>query len=266
MKLWYQSLARQAEARSSYLPALERIIASAAERGTRVHVRAITRSAGIGQHYRFLEFCDTREIMDNAIAAQNDGYQAFLIGNISDAGLQPAREMVTIPVLGMCETGLHLACLMGASFGLVAISERWVPKLAENVARYGLRGRLAGIEPMRTSPVELKKGFVDAAHRGDLLAQFEQAARRLLARGAEVIVPAGGEVVALLAQGGVHEIERAPIVNGIAELVKMGEVAAKLHRLTGRFTSRRRLYARPSGEELERIRRFCGARVYPGAR
>ena len=32
-----------------------------------------------------------------------------------------AREAVNIPVLGLCETSLHVACMMGANFSLVTI-------------------------------------------------------------------------------------------------------------------------------------------------
>lgn len=264
MKLWYQSLARHTES-GMYRSVLEQIIGSAADPGTTVHVHAITQSAGIGQHYRFLEYQDTREIIYNALEAEREGYDAFLIGNISDAGLREVREMVNVPALGMCETCLHVACMMGASFGLVAISERWFPKLMENVNRYGLDRRLAGIEAMRTSPVDLKTGFIDTRHRDALIAQFTSAAQKLLAKGAEVIIPAGGEVVALLTQAGRYEIERAPILNGIVELTKMGEMAAKLKALTGRFTSKRLHYAPPSGDYLERIRNFYGPEIYPEA-
>jgi hypothetical protein len=37
---------------------------------------------------------------------------------------------------------------------------------------------LAGIEPMRTSPVDLKRGLADDGHRADLLDQFRSAAQR----------------------------------------------------------------------------------------
>ncbi|HTE14891.1 MAG TPA: hypothetical protein VK642_07415, partial [Burkholderiales bacterium] len=60
-----------------------------------------------------------------------------------------------------------------------------------------------------------------------------------------------------------YEIERAPIVNGIVELVKMGEMAVKLRKITGRFTSKRLSYAPPTGDYLERTRAFYGADVYP---
>ena len=90
--------------------------------------------------------------------------------------------------------------------------------------------------------------------------------KTLLDKGAEVIIPAGGDVIVFLAEAGIYEIERAPIVNGIVELVKMGELAVKLRRHTGRFTSKRFGFSTPSGDFLERIRNFYGPDVYPGAK
>jgi allantoin racemase len=264
MKLWYQSLSHNAET-NPYGVVLRRLIDSVADPGTNVHMQGVSESAGIGQHYRLLAYHDTKEVIYNAVAAQRQGYDAFLIGNISDAGLREARELVNIPVLGLSETCMHLACMMGAGFGLVAISERWIPLLTENVRRYGLERQLVGIEPMRTSPVDLKKGIADADHRKNILGQFTTAAARLLERGAEVIIPAGGEVVVLTIEAGMYQVERAPIINGIVELIKMGEVTVKLQSLTGRFISKRGGYAPPSGDYLERIRAFYGPHVYPGA-
>ena len=265
MKLWYQSLSHRADT-NPYGAVLMKILAAVADSGTEIHMQGVERSTGIGQHYRLLEYHDTHEVIENAIRAQREGYDAFLIGNISDAGLREAREQVGIPVLGLGETCMHLACMMVASFGMVAISERWIPRLLDNARRCGLERQLAGIEPMRTSPVDLKKGLVDRGHRADLLDQFTTAASRLLDRGAEVIIPAGGEVVVFTIEAGMYQFERAPIVNGIVELVKMGETAAKLFRLTGRFISKRGAYAPPAGDFLQRIRDFYGPQVYPQAK
>ena len=122
MKLWYQSLARQTES-TPYGTMLRRVVDSACDAGTTVHIQGVRESAGIGVHYRFLEYHDTREVIYNAMQAEREGYDAFLIGNISDAGIREAREVVGIPVLGLCETSLHVACMMGANFSLVTISE-----------------------------------------------------------------------------------------------------------------------------------------------
>jgi len=46
----------------------------------------------------------------------------------------------------------------------------------------------------------------------------------------------------------------------------MGEMAVKLKALTGRFTSKRLGYSTPTGDFLERVRKFYGPDVYPGAK
>ena len=262
MKLWYQSLAREAQT-IDYGADLKKVIAMAAEPGTTVHVQGLSEAAGIGAHFRFLEYHDTKEVIYNALEAEKQGYDAFLIGNITDAGLREARELVNIPVLGLSETSLHVASMMGASFGLIAIAERWVPRLMENVERYGLRGKLAGIEAMQTSPLDLRKAFRDEARRQDVIERFSEAAEKLVAKGAEVLIPAGGEVGVFVIDAGLFELQNAPVVSGIFELVKMGEMAVKLRALTGRFTSRRLYYSRPSGDFLARIREHYGPDVYP---
>jgi allantoin racemase len=265
MKLWYQSLARQAET-LDYGADLRKAVSLAAEPGTTVHVQGLQQSAGIGAHFRFLEYHDTKEVIYNALEAEKEGYDAFLIGNITDAGLREAREMVNIPVLGLSETSLHVASIMGASFGLVAIAEKWIPRLVENVERYGLRQKLAGIQAMETSPLDLRKAFRDDARRKDVIARFSAAAEKLAAHGAEVVIPAGGEVGVFVIEAGLHEIGRSPVVTGIFELVKMAEMAVKLRSLTGRFTSKRFAYAPPTGDFLQRVREHYGPDVYPEPR
>ena len=264
MKLWYQSLSRQTEA-TPYGEMLRRVIDKACDPGTTVHLQGVAESAGIGVHYRFLEYHDIREVIFNAMKAEREGYDAFLIGNISDGGIREAREAVNIPVLGMCETSMHIACMMGANFSLVTISPKWTPRLMENVQRYGLERRLVAVEPMNTSPLDLKRCFVEPAHLKYIVDQFTECGERLLAKGSEVIIPAGGDIIVLLADAGIYTVGGAPILNGIVELVKMGELAVKLRRRTGRFTSKRGGYAAPAGDFLERIRKFYGPDVYPGA-
>ena len=264
MKLWYQSLARQTES-TPYGAMLRRVIDNACDPGTTVHLQGVAESAGIGVHYRVLEYHDAREVIYNAMKAEREGYDAFLIGNISDACIREAREAVNIPVLGLCETSLHIACMMGATFSMVSISEKWTPRLIENVTRYGLEKRLVAIEPMSTSPLDLKRCFVEPDHLQAILAQFTECAERLLARGSEVIIPAGGDIIVFLADMGIYTVGNAPILNGIVELVKMGELAVKLRQKTGRFTSKSGGYAAPSGDFLERVRKHYGEDFYPGA-
>src|SRR5690349_6044502 len=107
MRLWYQSLARDNQA-TPYGVSLRKVIASCVDPGTEVHIEGISQAAGIGVQYQFLKHHDTGEVIRNAMEAQKQGYDAFLVGNISDAGLAEAREVVNIPCLGLSETSMHL--------------------------------------------------------------------------------------------------------------------------------------------------------------
>ena len=70
----------------------------------------------------------------------------------------------------------------------------------------------------------------------------------------------------ILADAGIHEIDNAPVVNGLIALIKIGELAVNMRALTGHFTSKRLTYTPPSGSLLEDIRAAYCKDVYPGAR
>ena len=156
--------------------------------------------------------------------------------------------MVDIPVLGLGETCMTTACLMGSQFSLVGVNPYFGGRFEENVAKYGLKERLAGIQFMDLTPHELDACFSDDAGRERALESFQRAARTTLDRGAEVIIPAGGRITAFLNAQGVREVDGAPIVDGTATLLSMTLAAVRIRAAAGTFVSRRRLYAKAPQE------------------
>src|SRR3954464_578607 len=268
MRLYYQTLGMSRGSKSGgYGQLLQRLIADVAAPGTQIDIFGLSPHRAIADQYRYLEYLDTAEILENGLRAERDGYDAFLIGNIFEPGLHALRELLNIPVLGLCEASVTVACLMGTSFSVVNVNPKFERRVTQNIASYGLSGRLVSIDRMEIErPAVFDRAFKDAAVRDDVLEQFRAAARRGLAKGAETIIPAGGIVMTLLAESGVHEVDGAPVVNGLYALVKIGELAQSLKALTGHFTSKRMTYAPPRGALLEDIRRIYGSHVYPGAR
>jgi len=264
MKLWYQSLSRQ-KAWGSYNKVLRRILDQVKDPGTEIEVHGITKVGGIADQYRYLEYLENGEVMANVQTAMKRGFDAFLIGNIGDPGIRECREIANIPVLGLCETALHLACIMGANFSLVTINEKFTPRIVENVTRYRLENRLAAVNRMKIDRInDLDDGFTDAKARDRIITQFLKAANANVDEGAEVVIAAGGVVMALLADAGVYEAAKGtPILNGITALVKMGEMAVRLDRIMGgKFTSKRLAYAPPGTDQIDEIRKYYG-HVYP---
>lgn len=265
MKLWYQSMTRQ-DQWGTYPAILRGILDRVKDEGTEIHVAGITEIGGVGDQFRYLEFLETAEVLKNVHRAVNEGYDAFLIGNIADPGIREAREIAPIPVLGLCESSMHVACMMGASFSFVTINEKFTPRIIENVHRYGLEKRFTGANRMNVERLtDLAPAFEPGAAQDDVVAQFNAAAKKNTDAGAEVVIAAGGVVMALLAHAGIHETQDGvPILNGITNLVKMGEMAVKLDRLMGgRFVSKKSMYAAPPPSLIGTFRKHYGDYIYP---
>jgi allantoin racemase len=264
MRLWYQSLTRP-DAWPAYNAALRGMLRAAAEPGTSVEIAGITRRGGIGDQYRSLEFIETIEVLENVAAAEAAGFDAVLLGNIADPGLRAAREAASIPVLGLCETALLTACQMGVSIGLVVANDKHHSRVLENIAVYGLQSRVAAVERMRVDRlVDLDTAFRPGPVRQNIIEQFAASAAACVARGAEVVIPAAGVVMVLVADAGIHRTDAgAPVLNAAVALLKQGETVVRLNRLmAGGFTSRRGAYAQPPAGQIAELRQHYGA-IFP---
>ena len=267
MRLWYQSVTREG-AFPNYRAALQRLLDAARDEGTEIEVHGISRQGGTGDQYRYLAFLETVEILENVHKAQERGFDAFLIGNLFDPGIREAREIADIPVIGLGETTLQVAQTMGESIGFVSINPKFEPRLKDNLARCRAAERVIATASMQVPTMaDLEAAGRDGGATRALVDRFLAAAEQTVAAGAEVVIAAGGVVIALVADAGVFATPSgAPVLNGIAALVKQGEAAVRLRRLMGGvYTSKRLTYAAPAPGEIEGYRKAYGARVYPGA-
>jgi len=190
--------------------------------------------------------CGVRAVA-NAIQAERDGCDAFLVGHFQDSGLHEARSAVDLPVLGLGETSMLHACTLGARIGLVTIDPIFIPWHEDQVTRYGLDRRVAGVTAMRALAVA---DYVAACADDDAFArvyeQFERAARPLLDAGAEVLIPAGGLPALVLSRRRGLDVHGAAVLNPVSVLAKHGEAAVALRRLGQPVASRRGAFALPS--------------------
>ena len=112
MKLFYQSMgvARRSST-GLYAQTLRQTLEQSAAPGTTVTVHGLGEGKAIADQYRYLEVLDTQEILENGLRAEQDGYDGFLIGNIFEPGLHALREVLNIPVLGLCEASMIIVGL-----------------------------------------------------------------------------------------------------------------------------------------------------------
>jgi Asp/Glu/hydantoin racemase len=153
------------------------------------------------------------------------------MNHFQDVGLYEARASVDIPVLGLGETTLLHACTMGHKLGLITIHPAFIPIHNDQVHRYGLQQRVAGVRAMNANISDYMEAFQDAAKKATLWESFQREARRLIDGGADVIVPTGGITMMLFGQDKDANVDGAPIVNGVTVIVKAVEMAIKLKAL-----------------------------------
>ncbi len=265
MKLWYQSMT-QASAWQGYNRVLRGFVDRVKDPDTHIEIHGITSRGGIGDQYLYLAFIETQEVLANVERATREGFDAFLIGNIADPGLYEAREITDMPVLGLCETSVHLASMIGANFALIAGNEKHAPRIVDNVGRYGIATKLHSIRYMNMPRLlDLDQGFGDPTVRKCLVEEFLSASKEVIEQGAEVVIPGIGVLMTLLGEERVHAVNGSvPILNGVTALVKSAEAAVRMRTLMdGHWTSRRGRYAQPPVSQIEELRTAYGD-IYSG--
>jgi allantoin racemase len=212
------------------------------------------------QPYSYLHALADSEILYMIIQAERDGFDGVVIACYHDPSLFAARQAVDIPVVGFGESSMLLALTMGRKFGLFCPSPLGVPDFEDRVAQYGMADRCVGVVPGYLSGAEQEGGMADA-HA--VIEEFTAAARRLIARGAEVLIPGCGLIAPCLrfAPGceadhpqGLTEVDGVPIVDLYGAALTSVETLIALRRAGSPWVSRKTTFARPPAEVLEGAR------------
>jgi allantoin racemase len=81
MRLFYQSFGVSRGSREGrYGQVLKGILDRAAAPGTEISIHGLSPHRAIAEQYRYLEFLDKAEVMDNGLRAEKEGYDAVVLG------------------------------------------------------------------------------------------------------------------------------------------------------------------------------------------
>ena len=241
MRIWYQSFTDHDETRR-YHDRLSEHIASIARPGTQIDVVGMTPPA---RRHRITETRCALDAVKNAIRAEREGYDAFILGHFQDSGLWDSRSAVEIPVVGLGENAMLHACTLGRKIGLVTIHPIHIPYHEDQVLRYGLQQRVVAIAAVESNANDYVLAFGDAKVARAIGAKYAKEIRALVDRGIEVVIPAGG--LPSLLFGAALKVSAAPavVLDSVALAVKAAEMAIDLRRFNGTAPSRASTFALP---------------------
>jgi len=149
-------------------------------------------------------------------AEDHAGHDAVIVAAFGDPGLAGLREALPIPVLGMTESALASACLLGQRFSIIAISQRIQSWYREVVQANGLAGRLASIRALDQPLARIDQVQGDHAQALRMLCE-----RAVAEDGADVIVLAGAPLAGLARS--LHGQLPVPVVDGVSSAVRHAE-------------------------------------------
>ena len=84
-------------------------------------------------------------VVEQAVEAERRGFDAVITGCFSDPGVEAARELVVIPVIGPGETALYTARMLAQHFSVVTPLPETVPLAREQAHRTGMQPFIASI-------------------------------------------------------------------------------------------------------------------------
>lgn len=94
-------------------------------------------------------------VMDLVKKANEDGFDAIILACFSDPGLDAAKEVSKIPVIGIEESTLHMAAMLGHKFSIMTGMRRRIPTREWHTAFHGLSQFYASSPALEMSVLEM---------------------------------------------------------------------------------------------------------------
>jgi allantoin racemase len=176
-------------------------------------------------------------VAEVAQRAETDGYDAVVPFGTLDAGVELARNLVRIPIVGAGQSVLHLGAQLSNRLGVIAYEEKSIPFMRKQMHAWRIADSVVGIRSVEIPLPESTK------NRNAMRARFIQVARELIDNfAAEIIVPMGVTMVPV--QYSPQEFEGelgVPVMDALKTSIQTAEMLVRMG-----LTHSVRTYPRPA--------------------
>ncbi len=164
----------------------------------------------------------------NAIRAEREGYDAFVMISTIDAGYHQIKELVDIPCVFMLENCVHFAMMLAPKFAFITHNQLLLARLEEMTRQYGLAQNMIPGDFLNLSYSVWPEMF---GHPERFVDSITQKAKSIIARGAGVLIPAALPLGVWLVQQGLTDIEGGRVFDAWGGAIKMAELMVDLKKI-----------------------------------
>ena len=261
MKIWWQS-STPIHRLHDYRETLTKNLNELKRPDVEIHINGVD-DGSMDLHYNAVVAANSfgaGGVLNKIMQAGEQGYDAVAIGCFLDPAMQEAREVVSIPVIGLGETSMLMACMYGYKFSGIAFHAKQAQYYDRKAFEYGLSSRHI---PFGNLGIDFTQVQVAFTNPGEMTENFLKESKRLAAEGAEVILAACATVNAIIRRENIKEVDGALIMDCNAVLLKTAEAVAELNKSIGLTSSRKMMYQGPQQEADEKWKQIYGFRSTP---
>jgi allantoin racemase len=182
-------------------------------------------------------------LLIDAVRRAESDFDGVVIGCFLDPGIHIAREVVSIPVVGLGHSSLQLASNLGQKIGVLAGLRRLVPAIERMVHGYGMDHVVNAIESTELTVSEMRINPRGAADRVSAIVQELVDHRQV-----DVVVGGCGSLGEIFEN--LRDTTAVPLIDARVAAIKQLEMMVDLYRLGYAKTSKVGLYESPPAAVL----------------
>ena len=165
-------------------------------------------------------------IIKRAEQADKEGYDAAVIHCFADIGIDGAKTVAHIPVVGAAESVYRVASLLADKYGLITARDEYIPSFYRRARTLGIAERIVSAKSINIPILELRQ------RKGEVEARFTERIREAISDGAEVIIVGCLAILPTLGKGSAKRLSEKlgiQVIDGTATALRVAEMLVTLN-------------------------------------
>ncbi|MDE1514200.1 MULTISPECIES: aspartate/glutamate racemase family protein [Vibrio] len=155
-------------------------------------------------------------LLDVIAQGEKEGVDAHIIACFGDPAIDAARELSSVPVIGIAQAAFQLASLVSHRFGIVTTMSRTLPAIANLLHHYGYHHLCSGVRATNIAVLDLE--------------QIQEATYQQLLQECHAAISQDGAEAIVLGCAGMSDLTvklsvalNVPVIDGVSAAVKLVE-------------------------------------------